>query len=233
MAASRGGSHFVEIEMLRGKYRGYAKLLACSGLITGMALLGAAQANAASFTYNVDVVQGADSITGTITTDKLGFLANGDLTGWNLEVNNGNGAGAVNLLGPGVGQNSVNTELYSNLLEATNTQLLFLFDSNSAYGLFEIWTYSYSPCPNCTFFDLYALGTGSGYITVYVNPPPGGNLQPYGPGSLIPYTGTDVIGTTAATPLPATAWLLFGGLAGLGFFAYRGTKKNFAAIAAA
>jgi hypothetical protein len=39
--------------------------------------------------------------------------------------------------------------------------------------------------------------------------------------------------STAATPLPSTWLMLLSGFAGLGFFAYRGTKKNFAALAAA
>jgi hypothetical protein len=38
---------------------------------------------------------------------------------------------------------------------------------------------------------------------------------------------------TAATPLPSTWLMLLSGFVGLGFFAYRGTKKNSAALAAA
>jgi hypothetical protein len=37
----------------------------------------------------------------------------------------------------------------------------------------------------------------------------------------------------SATPLPSTWVMLLGGLVGLGFFAYRGTKKGSAAVAAA
>jgi hypothetical protein len=37
----------------------------------------------------------------------------------------------------------------------------------------------------------------------------------------------------AATPLPSTWTMLIAGFLGLGFFAYRGSKKNTAAIAAA
>ena len=37
----------------------------------------------------------------------------------------------------------------------------------------------------------------------------------------------------AATPLPSTWLMLLSGVVGLGFFAYRGTKKNAAALAAA
>jgi cbb3-type cytochrome oxidase subunit 3 len=37
---------------------------------------------------------------------------------------------------------------------------------------------------------------------------------------------------TTTTPLPSTWLMLLSGFVGLGFFAYRGTKKNAAAIAA-
>jgi hypothetical protein len=39
--------------------------------------------------------------------------------------------------------------------------------------------------------------------------------------------------SSAATPLPSTWLMLLSGFVGLGFFAYRGTKKNAAALAAA
>jgi hypothetical protein len=44
-----------------------------------------------------------------------------------------------------------------------------------------------------------------------------------------------ILGTTnvSATPLPSTWFLMLSGFAGLGFFAYRGTKKGSAALAAA
>jgi hypothetical protein len=41
------------------------------------------------------------------------------------------------------------------------------------------------------------------------------------------------LSTTAATPLPSTWLMMLGGFLGLGFFAYRGTKKNATAVAAA
>jgi hypothetical protein len=45
----------------------------------------------------------------------------------------------------------------------------------------------------------------------------------------------NIIGTIAIseTPLPSTWTMLIAGFVGLGFFAYRGTKKNSAALAAA
>jgi hypothetical protein len=41
------------------------------------------------------------------------------------------------------------------------------------------------------------------------------------------------LASTAVTPLPSTWLMLLSGFVGLGFFAYRGTKKRFSAIAAA
>ncbi len=41
-----------------------------------------------------------------------------------------------------------------------------------------------------------------------------------------------IITSASATPLPSTWTMLIAGFAGLGFFAYRGTKKNSAAVAA-
>lgn len=39
--------------------------------------------------------------------------------------------------------------------------------------------------------------------------------------------------TAATTPLPLTGLILYSGFVSLGFFAYRGTKKSSAAVAAA
>jgi hypothetical protein len=45
-------------------------------------------------------------------------------------------------------------------------------------------------------------------------------------------SGLDGLTFSLVTPLPSTWTMLIAGFVGLGFFAYRGTKKNFAAIAA-
>ncbi len=44
---------------------------------------------------------------------------------------------------------------------------------------------------------------------------------------------TDITFNVSATPLPSTWTMLIAGFVGLGFFAYRGSKKNAAALAAA
>jgi hypothetical protein len=45
-------------------------------------------------------------------------------------------------------------------------------------------------------------------------------------------SGLDGLTFSLVTPLPSTWTMLIAGFVGLGFFAYRGTKKNFAAIGA-
>ena len=47
------------------------------------------------------------------------------------------------------------------------------------------------------------------------------------------YPGLITLAATTATPLPSTWLMLLSGFVGLGFFAYRGTKKNSASLAAA
>jgi hypothetical protein len=68
------------------------------------------------------------------------------------------------------------------------------------------------------------LSFGSNYIAV----------NTLGLGSWGPDTSISIdVGFAASTPLPATWLMLLSGFVGLGFFAYRGTKKNAAALAAA
>ena len=73
-------------------------------------------------------------------------------------------------------------------------------------------------------------GTGPGYYGIWV-----------GDGSNVAGEGIDVAGyggpgdpaTVTATPLPSTFTMLMAGFVALGFLAYRGSRKNPAAIAAA
>jgi hypothetical protein len=208
-----------------------AKVAGAISAIAGLVLLGVSHARAT--TYDVSITQGVDSISGTITTDgATGSLLVSDISGWNLSVNSG--AGTVGLLGPGAGQNSNVTLDGAGLLTATNSQLSFLFDSDSTAGFFQISTSpNYVTCPDCTFFDLGAYGgsagpfSDTGYITAYAN-------SSYGAGGGAAYTGSDLIGTAeTATPLPATVWLLLSSIIGLGFFVRRGKRSTSAATAAA
>jgi hypothetical protein len=62
------------------------------------------------------------------------------------------------------------------------------------------------------------------------NGPPQGPYHYYGAGNFEAYAGSEII---SAAPLPATWTMLIAGFIGLGFFAYRGSKKSAAVVAAA
>ncbi len=88
-------------------------------------------AHAASFTYNVNDQFSNFSVTGTITTDKnSGSLATGDITGYNLTLDDGN---KTLLLNPADSQRLI----LGDSLTATTTGLFFNF-SNIAGDLFAI-----------------------------------------------------------------------------------------------
>lgn len=74
------------------------------------------------------------------------------------------------------------------------------------------------------YLNLYSVGT-SYYLSV---DNPGGSL--WDPGDLGTLSVSD---PPSVAPLPSTWTMLLAGLVGLGFFAYRGTKKSSVALAAA
>jgi hypothetical protein len=101
---------------------------------------------------------------------------------------------------------------------------------------FEAW-YSIIGYPNGTAF---AENYSNKYLSLYYGPSSGYPLgDPTAPASA--YVNDNAIGssytnyafTVSATPLPSTWLMLLSGFVGLGFFAYRGTKKTSAALAAA
>jgi hypothetical protein len=59
-----------------------------------------------------------------------------------------------------------------------------------------------------------------------------GNGAPYILGQSPGQQQENLYGTLTATPLPSTWTMLIAGFLGLGFFAYRGSKKNAAALVA-
>src|ERR1019366_7051765 len=125
------------------------KLLGSIGLFTCMALLGVPQAQAA--TYNVDIVSGLESVTGTISTDKTGILASTDIIAWNLTIEN-------NELLKYVLNNNIAAEtdhiidyvtVVGNDLTASATQLLFNYSDSTQPGSFGIFA------SVDTYFNLY------------------------------------------------------------------------------
>jgi hypothetical protein len=77
-------------------------------------------------------------------------------------------------------------------------------------------------------FGLPYYSNSTGFATILDDFWPGGG--PYDP---FHYYGAGNFEASAATPLPSTWAMLIAGFVGLGFFAYRGTKRRAAAIVAA
>jgi hypothetical protein len=98
----------------------------------------------------------------------------------------------------------------------------FLFADSAIFGAWNNYFYIIQPWNNG--------GPGSTTIAAQFS-----SLSP--PIGIDAYNGQYVPGnwslTAVATPLPSTWTMLIAGFVGLGFFAYRGTKKNAAALIAA
>ena len=125
------------------------------------------------------------------------------------------------------------------------SQDIFALSFNATYpGGTESWT---SATSGNTLYVSYPGGVPNVYAT---NSVPGiavnagsfsidlnccGAIDFYYPGGgyQIAYTETVTYFAAAPTPLPSTWLMMLSGFVGLGFLAYRGTKKNAAAIAAA
>ena len=166
-------------------------------LIACMALFGASEAGATPIVYNIDIVTGANSITGTITTNgAIGALVTSDISDWNLSISNGLGSPG-DLTGPDSGNNSSLAELLGLDLVASSTDLQFLF-SDTTVALLEFTANTFFP----EFFLADAHFTSpSGQIGVQTNipDPPGAPL----PSGFVRTTPTsDVIGTVAGVPGP-------------------------------
>lgn len=101
-------------------------------LAASVVLLLPAMAHADSFTYNFNQTFSTFSVTGTITTNSdSGFLQTGNITGYNLVLNDG--TSTLNLT-PGNSQEAV---IYNSALSATSTGLFFDF-GNTDMGQFAI-----------------------------------------------------------------------------------------------
>ncbi len=120
------------------------------------------------------------------------------------------------------------------------------FGSTASLTLNAITSFAFDGAGTLTLYSNASLGkalVGTPNLTIGING------WAYGLGSGVWYSqtgfgdtltisgGADSVTITplsdTAAPLPSTWTMLIAGFAGLGFFAYRGTKKNSAAIAAA
>jgi hypothetical protein len=230
--------------------------------IAGVTLLGVAQASAeiVTFTYTGTMSDGYDGYNtwATGNTDLTGdpfrlvFTANTAI-GYRYTVNNspyyvvdevygGSGYGNQSPVTAVLTINGQSETLPSSAVgSAFNQQLYPAYygytqsgneevvegDGNSAYA------YAYDPTSSSTFpfllttpFNVAVGGNvqGGGFFALYSSDP----IATYGIFSI-----NNVSSVVSATPLPSTWTMLIAGFAGLGFFAYRGTKKDSVAIAAA
>jgi hypothetical protein len=120
--------------------------------------------------------------------------------------------------------------------DITNTQIIYYPNENITYGggsptQFNGFELSFSGAPQIVGITL----DGATTLTPY-------NMSFTGTEVFLNYLGATVsisqqtvvdVQFASATPLPSTWLMMLSGFVGLGFFAYRGTKKNIAALAAA
>ena len=220
-------------------------LMSASILILASLVLPASQAGAATY----DIVDGVDtSIYGTITTNgTIGALSASDITSYNISFAGGWG-------GPGPGVGLAIFSLEGSALTATATGLFFDFSANAESYL--VFSYPQDNLngtpPNPIVTGTYVSYCDAGNSCILPGNPSGTAIgQPStirwawvaqgccATGNTFSETGNVEIASYASgylapstTPLPSTWLMMLSGFVGLGFFAYRGTKKNAAALAA-
>jgi hypothetical protein len=188
-----------------------AKSVLATALVLGAALLSSAPAaQASTYLFTGSLTQNGPTV---VTLD----IATGGSAGAGFAITGVTGTvlgDAVTLLGNVAVPPSFNTSpdgewYYDNVLYPA---------SNSPYG---------------TVFDNPGLLVLNTVTNTDVNIFSPGNGAPYILGQSPNQQQENLFGSLAATPLPSTWMMLIGGFVGLGFFAYRGTKRSVAAIAAA
>jgi hypothetical protein len=190
------------------------KLFWLSPVLLVFATIGAPTVlRADSITYNVDLAVGADSVTGTITTDgKTGVLTSSDIVSWALLLTF-NPGGGIPIVDAGPQPNGGDSS-QGVLLTATPTALSFGFSTGNGQQVLQMYktilplslpsVYSSMEIISIDGLSNVALATcADPYCDTYII-----NTQSY--------EGTVVLGKSVVTPEPGTATLALTGIGLLG-----------------
>jgi PEP-CTERM motif len=185
-------------------------------LALAAAVMGANVCNAGSVTYNVNLTIGTGSATGDIVTDgTIGSLTDANIVDWNLEVNENNGTGTIDLV-PG------NSGLFDHttVLSATATQLVYDFSGSGLNFFYFVNTNSppqYVVCFQGSANQCAGPTSGAGEALTYVNDVNNDNPPP----QFTSLSGPQAIATTAAVPEAETYAMMLVGLGLVGLAARR------------
>jgi hypothetical protein len=158
----------------------------------------------------------------SITTDGVTGtpLGTNDITSWDINITDL--AGSVDLT-----LSDSQVLVMGTDLTATPTALSFNFSGDTGLVLFQKTIIG----DQGPFYCVDSLGScwGAG------SPAEGASTESGSTQTIeaLSQSGTLVLATVSATPLPSTWLMLLSGFVGLGFFAYRGTKTRSAAVASA
>jgi hypothetical protein len=166
-------------------------------------------AQAAPITYNVDLIVGDGSATGSITTNgSLGILSNGAIIDWDLLLDDGITTFTLD------GTSNSERSIVGTGLVATSSELTFNF-SGAGFVLFQ------NPSTGSGINYLCFAGVGCGGPASAINLAT--SIQR---SDTTPMSGVQTIGVTATTPEPASLVLLSMGLVAVGGRAYRGRRGS-------
>lgn len=172
-----------------------------AGAAIAATLFGSVAANAVSYTVNLTV--GPGSVTGNIDTDgTLGVLATGNITDWNLLLNDG----ASTLLLDGTTNSQV--LVAGDQFTATATGIFFNFSSNGPFAAVDFQNPTIGSSIN--YFCLNDAGGGCS------SNPSAIGLRLSGASIGDPRQGVTLIGSVAGVPEPGSWTLMIAGFAATG-----------------